>query len=294
MRLPLTSIEIFNAICKAGSLRGAADILSLEPSSVSHQLKSLEQQLGVSLFVRTTRSINLTEAGRVLAKTTNPIFKELTEAIEDTKKTGKEASGKLKLAVPEFAYYMLLEKKLAGFQKQYPDIELELSLSDGVFDILDEGFHAGFRLGGFVANDMVAVALTKPLKTCIVASPEYLEQNGVPQIPKDLLNHNCLRYRFISSNQVAPWLFMGEGEEFQVQVKGNLIANSSPVALDLAKQGAGIAFTFKDYCTQAIEGSTLVELLPSYRCTRPAINIYFPPEYRNMQSLRLLMAAIKQ
>jgi len=289
MRLPLSILEVFNAIAHEGSLRGAARKLGVKPSTVSHQLKKLEEQLGTALFIRTTRSISLTEAGRALARSTGPAFDMLGEGLNSAQTAGHSERGSLKLAIPEFAYFLLVRNELAGFQKKYPEIEVELSMTDSMSDILDEGLHAGFRLGGLVAEDMVAISLTEPLKTAVVASPEYLERQGVPSDPEALLKHNCLRYRFPSSGQLAPWTFTGPDSVYAVDVRGKLIANSSPATIDLALQGLGLTFTFRDYCADALASGDLVEVLTDHQTTLPSMNIYFPREYRSMMPLRLFI-----
>lgn len=289
MRLPLSTLEVFNSIAREGSFRRAAQALGVKPSTVSHQLKNLEEQLGTALFIRTTRSINLTEAGRALVRNTGPAFDLLGEGLYSARTEGHAARGTLKLAIPEFAYFLLVRDKLAVFQKEFPEIEVELSITDALSDILDEGFHAGFRLGGLVAQDMIAKNLTAPLKATVVASPGYLNTHGVPNEPLDLLAHNCLRYRFLSSNQIAPWTFSGPAGAYPVKVRGNLIANSLPVTFEMALQGMGLAFGFQDYCLDALATGKLVEVLMDHLAPIPGINIYFPQEYRTMTPLRLFI-----
>ncbi len=289
MRMPLSMLEVFDSIAREGSLRGAARALGIKPSTVSHQLKNLEQQLGTALFIRTTRSISLTEAGRALVRNTGPAFEQLGEGLHSAQTAGHAARGVLKLAIPEFAYFLLVQNKIADFQREYPEIEVELSITDALSDILDEGFHAGFRLGGLVAQDMVAKSLTPPLSAAVVASPEYLNTHGAPSEPLDLLAHNCLRYRFQSSGQIAPWTFSGPDGNYPVKVRGNLIANSLPITLELAQQGLGLAFGFRDYCIDGLATGHLVEVLTDHQTPIPGINIYFPQEYRAMTPLRLFI-----
>ncbi|KPD10622.1 LysR family transcriptional regulator [Phaeobacter sp. 11ANDIMAR09] len=289
MRLPLSTLEVFNAIAREGSMSAAAQALGIKRSTVSHQLKSLEDQLGTALFVRTTRAINLTEAGRALMRASGPAFEQLADGLETARSAGHSARGELKLAAPEFAYQLLLRDKLVSFQAKYPEISLELSLTDAFSDILHEGLHAGFRLGGLVAQDMIAKSLTSALTSAVVASPAYLERHGVPEFPKDLLNHNCLGYRFQSSGQLAPWAFASSDGDYTVIPPGNLVANSVPVTIDMAMQGLGIAYTFREICEVSLGRSDLVEILPGHRVTMPGINIYFPQEYRSFIPLRLLI-----
>ncbi|WP_432474185.1 LysR family transcriptional regulator [Amphritea sp. HPY] len=294
MRLPLSTLEVFDAIVREGSMRAAAQALGIKRSTVSHQLKSLEDQLGAALFVRTTRSISLTEAGRALARTSGPAFEQLADGLESARTAGHAARGTLKLAIPEFAYHLLLSKHLAAFQKLYPEIEVELSLTDALSDILKEGLHAGFRLGGLIAQDMVAISLTDPMTSAVVASPAYLEEHGIPEHPTELLAHNCLRYRFQSSGQLAPWTFSGAEGDYPVVASGSLIANSLPVTIEMAAQGLGIAYTFREYCTDLLDREELKEILTEHRITMPGVNIYFPQEYRSMTPLRLFIQHLQQ
>jgi len=294
MRIPLSKLEVFDAIVRAGNLRGAAAALGLRPSTVSHQLKTLEEQIGSALFIRTTRSISLTEAGRALAQSSSSAFDLLTDGLESARSAGHAARGALKLAIPDLAYQLLVRDVLAAFKDEYPEIEVELSLTDALSDILDEGMHAGFRLGGMVAQDMIAIQLTGPLETIVAASPEYLEKYGTPVNPSDLLQHNCLRYRFPSSGQIGPWTFTGPDGQYQVDIGGGVITNSSPANIELAVRGLGLTFTFRDYCRQALELGTLKEVLTEFLITVPAVNIYFPREYRKMLPLRLFIDHLKQ
>lgn len=289
MRLPLATLEIFTAIAQRGSFRAAADALGLKPSTVSHQLRALEEQLGTALFIRTTRSVNLTEAGRALIQGAGPAFAQLSEAVESARTTGHAARGTLKLAMPEFAYRLVVGPALGSFCRTHPEIELELSLTDAFSDILGEELHAGFRLGDRIAQDMIAVRLTPPMPLVVAASPGYLEERGRPESPKDLLSHSCIRYRFQSSRRIAPWDFQGPDGDYSVDVPGTLIVNTLPASVDLAKQGLGLVYTFREFCKEELLQGTLVSVLEPHLPETPGVYVYFPREYRTMTPLRLLV-----
>lgn len=293
MRLPLATLEIFVAIARHGSLRAAADALGLKPSTVSHQLKSLEDQLDTTLFVRTTRSISLTEAGRALLRGAGPAFEQLTNALESARSTGHEARGKLKLAMPDFVYHLIVAPALPAFVTAYPEIEVELSVTDAFSDILGEGLHAGFRLGDRITQDMVAVRLTRPLKLAVLGSPEYLAGRGTPTQPDDLLEHDCIRYRFQTSGRIYPWMFKNEESEYGVDVRGSLIASTLPAVIDLAVKGLGLAYTFRDFCSRELSDGALVSILEGHSLRVPGVYIYFPSEYRSMVPLRLFLDHLK-
>jgi DNA-binding transcriptional LysR family regulator len=294
MRLPLATLEVFTAIARHGSLRAAADALALKPSTVSHQLKTLEDQLGTALFIRTTRSVSLTEAGRDLIRGTGPAFDQLGEAIESARATGHAARGSLRLAMPEFVYRLFVGPRLKSFCETYPEIEIELSLTDAFSDILNEELHAGFRLGDRIAQDMVAVRLTPSLPLAIVGSHGYLSGCGIPDTPRDLLAHNCIRYRFQTSGQIAPWTFRGDEGEFSVDVRGNLVANTLPALVDLARQDLGLIYTFRRYVDDQITQGKLQPILQDTLPETPGIFIYYPREYRSLMPLRLLLDHLRK
>lgn len=294
MRLPLSTLEVFNAIAQQGSLSAAAQKLGIKRSTVSHQLKSLEDRIGTALFIRTTRSINLTEAGRALVQSSAPAFEQLANGLESASTVGHSARGTLKLAIPEIAHHLLVRDALAPFKALYPEIEVELLLTDALSDVLGEGLHAGFRVGGLIAQDMIAISLTGPLSTAVVASPKYLKEHGTPKDPTDLLAHNCLRYRFQSSGQIAPWTFSGPEGDYPVNVRGSLIANSSPLTVEMAARGLGIAYSFRDSCMDTLASGQIEEVLTEHRVSMPGINIYFPREYRSMTPLRLFIQHLKE
>ncbi|MEM9250452.1 MAG: LysR family transcriptional regulator [Pseudomonadota bacterium] len=289
MRLPLATLEVFDAIVREGSFRGAAERLGVQPSTVSHQLKSLEDQLGTTLIIRTTRSVSLTEAGRTLLRGTGPAFEQLSGAVESARAEGRVPAGTLRLAMPDFVYRLVIGPALTSFRAAYPEIALEMSFTEALSDILGEEMHAGFRLGNLIAQDMVAIRLTAPLRLAVLASPDYLERHGTPASPADLLAHHCVRYRFQTSRRVADWEFRQDGKAFAVDVRGALMVNTLPTCVDLACQGHGLIYTFRDCCAPEIEAGRLVPVLDGYLFETAGVHIYFPRAYRTMLPLRLFI-----
>ncbi|MBO3760935.1 LysR family transcriptional regulator [Ciceribacter sp. L1K22] len=291
--MPLITLEVFLAIARHGSLRAAAAALGLKPSTISHQLKSLEDQLETTLFIRSTRALSLTEAGRALLRGSDPAFQQLAVAVETARNTGRSARGTLKLTMPDFVYHLVVGPALKSFSAAYPDIKLELSVTDAFSDILGEELHAGFRLGDRIAPDMVAVRLTPPLKLAVLGSPAYFSAHGLPSAPTDLLGHNCIRYRFQTSGRIYPWSFIGEEGEYCVQVDGTFTVNTLPSVIDLAVNGLGLAYTFRDFAIRELESAALVSVLEPQALTVPGLHMYFPGEYRSMVPLRLFLDHLK-
>lgn len=293
MRLPLPTLEIFDAIAREGSFKGAANRLGLQPSTVSHQLKTLEAQLDTALIIRTTRSLSLTEAGRALLRGAGPAFDQLADAVETARSVGHAPRGAVRLAMTDFVYELYVSNALESFLSTYPDIEIEMAFTDALTDLLSEELHAGFRLGDRIAPDMVAVRLSRSEPLAVLASPTYLERCGIPNTPAELLNHDCIRYRFPTSRQIAPWTFIDQSQDYTVEVTGPLIVNTLPAVVDLALKGHGLIFTFRDYCADQITQGTLVPVLQDHLGNTPGTYIYFPREYRNMVPLRLFIDHLK-
>lgn len=294
MRLPLVALEVFAAIAREGSQRAAAEALGIKPATVSQQLKALEVQLGTALFIRTTRSLSMTDAGRALYRGAGPAFEQIRNAIESAQSTGHAARGKLRLAMPEFVFDLVIGPQLAGFGRAFPEIEVELHLTDALSDILNEELHAGFRLGDRIAPDMVAVRVSSPLPLSVAASPEYLRKHGVPRQPRDLLEHQCIHYRFQTSGRIAPWEFLDGDNQFQVDVQGRIITNTIPSSIRLARTGIGVVYTFEQYISDDIREGHLCPILKEFVPKTPSLFIYFPREYRSMVPLRCLLDYLKQ
>ncbi|MEO0978800.1 MAG: LysR family transcriptional regulator [Pseudomonadota bacterium] len=294
MRLPLTTLEVFTAIANQGSLKGAAHALGIKPSTVSHQLKNLEDRIGTTLFIRTTRSLSLTDAGRALLRGTSPAFEQIAEAVESARTTGHAALGSLKLAMPEYAYDLVVANLLPSFRKRYPEIQVELSLTDALQDIADTGLHAGVRLGDLIAQDMIAIRLTDPLRLAVLGSPAYLEKAGSPRTPEDLLAHQCIRYRFHSSGKFAAWEVEQPAGRSEVSVTGTLVVNSLSVAVDAARRGEGLIYLLQDYVAKDVLDGSLVPVLTEFMPHVPGFFLYFPRAYREMVPLRLFIDHMRQ
>lgn len=194
----------------------------------------------------------------------------------------------------DHVYDMFIGPYLPGFCATYPEIELEFAISDALTNLIHEGLHAGFRIGDRIAQDMVASRLTPPLPLAVLGSPAYFDRHGIPDTPRELLVHNCIRYRFHSSGRIAPWEFQGPEGAYSVDVRGQLINNTLPASIDLARQGLGLAYTFRDYAERELRSGQLLQVLEPYLSATPGIFIYFPREYRTMMPLRLFIDHLRE
>ncbi len=292
MRLPLATLEIFDAIAREGTLRGAAKRLGLQPSTVSHQLKALETQLGVTLFSRTTRSVTLTEAGQALFRGANPAFDQLEAAIQAAKDTGRSRRGSLRITMPGFAYDMVISDKLRSFRETYPDIDVEISINESFVNLFEERFHAGIRLGDRIDPDMIAIRISPPLPLAVLASRAYLDKHGEPATPQEIVDHECIRYRFGESGRFAPWDFVGPEGRYSVEVSGHLVVNTLPSLYSAIGNGLGLGYSFADYRPP---GSTtdIVSLLQKFTEPIAGTYLYHPREYRSVELLRLFIDHVR-
>jgi DNA-binding transcriptional LysR family regulator len=290
-RLPAGGLEVFLAVAEQRSLRAAARALGVQPPAVSARLKALEEQIGVSLFARTTRSVRLTDAGRRLLKRARPAMAELGEAVEEARGMGKTRQGTIRITLPYFAYELAIAPHLADFQRQHPAIELELSFDEALVDVVAEGFHAGVRIGDRIQEDMIAVRLTPPLKTVCFVSPAYLERHGRPERPQDLLRHNCIRYRYIASKRIAAWPFKGG---INVDARGSLIVNSTTALLEAARSGLGIGWLFRQNVADDLRSHRLVSVLDEFAVERPGLFLYYPKGNSRLEMLRAFIEAMRE
>lgn len=279
----------FHAIAQEGSITKAAQRLEIASPSVSNALKSLEEELGLPLFTRTTRRIELTEAGRQLYDNTIGSTNELSLALESVSDLSKVPSGKVRLTVPRFVYQYLLKPIYAEFCFRYPSIELEISVSDAAIDILKEGFDLGIRFGDRVEEGMVARQLTQPMKEALFASPDYIGEYGLPKTPEELKHHKLIQYRFITSKQVAPLLLNRSGEDLTVNMPSALIVNDTDLMLDAAVKGIGIGRIVDPMIQELLASKTLVPVLQDYWYPYSALYVYFHRNTQKAKRVRVLI-----
>lgn len=289
MKSHLGGLEVFLAIAKEKSFSAAARSLGVGVPAVSHRLKAFEQEIGVELISRTTRSLDLTRAGQILLAGAGPALEEVRTTIESARRAGQATSGRLRLTIPWSAYKVIIAPALADFQAAYPDVQLDMSFDEGLVDIVREGFHAGFRLGDRLAEGMVATRLTPPLVAAYSAAPAYLAQFGRPEHPNDLLAHKCLRYRFVSANRLADWQFDIDGQEVSLSPPTRLVFDNFRSVVEAALQGHGIGWSLRAVIEDALSEGRLECVLERYCRTHPPFYIFYPEQHRRLELLRLFI-----
>src|SRR6478736_55766 len=210
--LPLADLDAFTAVAAARSFRAAAKKRGVSASALSEALRRLEAKLQVRLLNRTTRSVTLTEAGTRLLDRLTPALGEIAGALDQVNEMRDSPAGTLKLNVPTIVAREILPPIIGRFLREHPAISLEVTAEDGFVDVLAAGFDAGVRYEERVERDMIAIPIGPSRQRYVTAAaPDYLARRGVPGHPRDLLDHDCVRHRFLSGTAL-PWEFE-RGEE---------------------------------------------------------------------------------
>jgi DNA-binding transcriptional LysR family regulator len=281
-----TGLTEFLAVAELGSFRAAAARLRVTPAAVSQAVKALEARIGMALFLRTTRSVAVTEAGASLLSRLRPAATEIEGALDDLNALRRQPAGLLRLSVPRIALDLVVLPLLPPFRRAYPAIKVEVDVNDASVDLMQSGFDAGIRIGSFIERDMVAIRLTREFRWCVLGSPGYLAAHGKPHTPKDLLEHECIGYRFPSAKALYRWQFQEKGREFSVDTAGGLVVNDHLSMIALAKSGAGLAYTADLIAAGELSAGTLRPVLRPYLPSTQGLYLYFPSRSQSQPKLR--------
>jgi DNA-binding transcriptional LysR family regulator len=288
----LDGVEAFLQVAQHRSFRRAAAELGVSPSAISQTIRSLEARVGTHLFIRTTRSVGLSQAGERFLSRAKPAFEELVAASATARELGQRPAGLLRLTVPPAIVPILLEPLIASFCLAYPEIQVEIASRENLVDIAAEGFDAGMRLGQFIEADMVAVRLTPPFPLVVVGSPDYLRSSKRPQRIDDLRQHACLRMRR-SNGSIAPWSFIDGNKAIEVIVAGPVIAHDFPTLLGVAIRGVGLTQVPEPVGAAAVKAGELAIVLQPFAPMLPGVFLYYPGNRQIAPKLRAFIDHVK-
>ena len=289
----LSHFPVVLTVARRGGFAAAATELGMSPSAVSHSVKTVEDRLGLPLFTRTTRSVALTEAGTAFMASAGPAIEEIEEAVERIKAARGQVTGTLRLNAPRVALPMALTAIVTQLAWKYPQLTVEITSEDGLVDIVSAGFDAGVRLGEMIAEDMVAIRLTHPFKSVMVASPDYIVAKGEPKKIADLSTHNCIGYRMVTGGGVYAWEIQDGGKDIAVEVAGSVRVTDPLYACDLARSGIGIAYVFQPLVAADIRAGRLRWLLPKTAIEEPGLFLYYPRRAAEAPKLRAFIEVAK-
>ncbi|MDI9222269.1 LysR substrate-binding domain-containing protein [Pantoea sp. EA-12] len=285
-------LQAIKTLSEQRSFRRAAEMLGLKRSSLSHLVKTLEHNLGVQLFQRTTRSVSLTDAGQQLLDRLAPLLNEMDEVLHDVSARRQQHAGTLRISASDAAITVLLEKVVPDFSRDYPNIQLDFAAQGALVDITAAGFDAGIRLVEDVPQDMVAIHLGGPLSFMTVAAPAYLAAHPLVQQPQDLLQQQCIRHRLPSGKRYR-WEYEKAGERCEIDVPGIITLDNNALMTSAAISGLGIAYVPSLYAEMALQSGQLVELLADWRVQSAGMALWFPPNQHQSMALRLFIDALK-
>jgi DNA-binding transcriptional LysR family regulator len=256
-------------------------------------LRGLEERWGVRLLNRTSRSVTLTSAGEELQTAILTPFQEISRAVDVLNQFRDAPVGRVRLSVPTEAAELLVGPVLATFADRYPDVELEISVSNHMIDVIDGGFDGGIRYGGTVPEDMIAQRLSAEIRWVVAASPTYLERFGVPTHPKDLEHHRCIRIR-AGDDKIFRWEFEHGEEALEVNVPGSLIVDQGRVGLAAVTDGAGLMYVPEPLVKPLVESGVLQLVLNDWASLGPGFHLYHSSRRQVPAGLRLFTELVRE
>jgi DNA-binding transcriptional LysR family regulator len=298
MDLPITGsdfgqLRAFVAVGEARSFSRAADVLGVSASALSQLVRAFEQRVGVQLLNRTTRSVSLTDAGATLFQRVGPAVGELGAALGQVRQYRERPAGVVRVHSTRLAAELYLDPILGSFYQAYPDVVLDITVDDTVVDVVAGGYDAALRIGEFIERDMIAVRLGPDLRQMAVASPGYVDRHGVPQTPRDLTAHLCIRWRWPGHSTPYNWEFWENGTWFEVAVDGPLIVSSKDMGVRAAIDGVGIAFAIEPMAAAAIAAGHLLPMLQQWSAPFPGHHLCYPQQRQMAPALRAFIDHVR-
>jgi len=286
-------LQIFAAVARMRSFVRAADELGMSPSSVSQVLRELEARVGLRLLNRTTRSVSPTDAGLRLLERLQPLLGEFDNLLTELDDLRCTPTGTVRIRIPRVAYVDLVEPLLGSFHASYPNVVLDVTIDDGLSDLIAEGFDIGIRLGEFLDDSVVAFPLGPSLRQVPVASPAYLAAHGTPSHPRELQTHHCINWRQHGKTGLYEWEFARGEEKLSIAVKGPLIVDDRSLSVSAAMQGVGITMWAEHRLRPYIDSGVLTPFLEEWCPSFPGFFAYVHNQRHMPLALRAIVDFLK-
>ena len=281
------------AVAEHKSFTRAARDLGVSTSAISQIIGRLEAALGTPLVVRTTRSVNLTDAGERLVADARPAITAASAALTATRARSRELTGMLRLNVPRLAYQAVLGRVVPAYLRAHPQMKVEVTVEDRYVDIVAGGFDAGVRLHESVERDMVSVRLTAELRFLVIGSPRYFAKHGTPKHPRELVDHACLAWRSLTSGAIYAWEFERGGKALEVAVSGPVISNDTQVLRDAAIADLGLTYLPELEVRPDLDDGRLVSVLDPWLPPVAGLYLYYPRAARTVPKLAAFVAVAR-
>lgn len=292
-RANLNDLKAVMAIAKRGTFRSAAIELGMSTTALSHAISKLEENLGVRLFNRTTRSVSLTEAGRLFVEQVGPALQDIHSALDIVRSQRETPSGTLRINAAAFAAREIISPVIIEFLQRYPEMNIDLVTEGKLVDIIAHGFDLGIRVAHLVPSDMIAVSLGKLQRYVVVGSPEYLERYGKPKIPTDLFRHKCIRVR-LPDGALFSWKFEKNGEIIQIDVQGPITLDEASLSRATVLENIGLGYFMEQDVRAEIESGQLISVLDDWMPCMSGLCLYYSGRRNQSAGLKAFLALVRE
>lgn len=289
----LTSMSIFVKATELGSFAAAADALNLSPQMVAKHVAWLEGRLGARLLNRTTRRQSLTDIGRNYYERCKVVLAEAEAADAIALEMQATPSGTISVNAPVTFGAYTLAPFITRYLAQFPETQIELTLSDRLVDPIEEGFEVVIRIGELADSSMVAWPM-RPYRLIACASPDYVARAGMPKTPADLEQHACLVYGIWTSSAPCRWLFYKAGKCEEIRPQGRFRANDWKALLHAALEGYGVTLGPEDVLGKEIDAGRLVQVLPDYEGSARPMHVLVPTARRQTVKITCFVNALRR
>jgi len=293
MKRNMNDLQAFITVAREGSFTRAAALLGVTQPALSQTITALENRMEIRLLTRTTRNVSPTAAGERLIQAIGNRFDEIEAELDMLTAMRDKPAGTVRITCGPHILSSLLMPKLTPLLAAYPDIRLEFDANHGLRNIVADRFDAGVRMGGTIDKDMVAMPISPPLRMAAVATPDYLRRHAAPQVPQDLLHHNCINMRQATAGGLYVWEFDGEEGPLNVRVDGQLTFNTSAHIAEAALAGLGIAFLPEQEVAEGLEHGTLIRVLERWCEPFPGYYLYYPSRKQHSPAFTLVREALR-
>lgn len=290
----LNDLLSFVTVAREGSFTRAAGVLGVTQSALSQAISGLEARLQIRLLTRTTRSVSPTVAGDRLLQAIGNRFDEIEAELDNLTQMRDKPAGTVRITCGDHVLRTTLLPKLTALLHEYPDINVEFDVSYGFRDIVADRFDAGVRLGDTIDKDMIAVPIGPPLRMAAVAVPGYFSSRGIPENPRDLMNHSCINQRMHTSGGLYVWDFEQGGKQVNVRVDGQLIFNTSSHIVDAALAGLGIAYLPEEEFDPHLREGRLERVLEDWCPPFSGYYLYYPSRRQPSPAFTLVANALRK
>jgi DNA-binding transcriptional LysR family regulator len=293
VRDELSVLSAFLAVAEERSFTRAAKRLNVSTSGLSHAIRRLEEQIGLQLLARTTRSVSPTAAGEQLIQHLRPALADIRETLTQISELQSRPVGRLRLVIPRFAVKTVLAPKLGAFVRNYPDVVLDVTTDDTQHvDLVAAGYDAGIHFGEFIAQDMVAVRVSPDIRPAIVGAPAYFATRPRPASPQDLVHHRCIRFRH-KGEAVYRWELDKDDQSLTVDVRGPVIVDDVELVITATLAGVGLAFLGEDLAAPYLASGALERVLEDWSPPFPGFFLYYPSRRQQPAALSALIDTLR-